>query len=539
MGRIRWFLSWVALLAAGSALAQSTTWPSAAALEGSGARFGQIVINVRPVFDPDIPGERTRLFRFANRLHIETQDRVVQAQLLFHSGDPFSQRLIEETERNLRQLRFLREPEISIIDVRGDEVDVEVRVRDTWSLEPTLEFGRSGGRNRTSIGFTDANFLGLGKRLELNYEQNRDRNSTIVSYSDPNLGFGRSQLHFEYQNSSDGHLASVAVERPFFELESRHAWGVSLLDRDSLERRYELGEEVDVYRQQLRNADFYYGYSSGLENGWVRRTRWGLRLEDAQFAIDPIGPTAAPPPPDRRLVYPYLQYEWIEDDYATIVNRDRIGRTEDEAYGQRWLLELGAASSGLGSDNNALIYRASYSNGYRLAPRHSLFVDANTSGRWESDQLSDARVGLGARYYLRYNPHHTLYAGLRVDLGHNLDPDRELLLGGDNGLRAYPIAFQSGEKSALLTLEHRYFTDWQPLKLFTVGAAAFVDVGRVWGPNSIGAEQLGTLKEFGVGLRLGHLRTSRANVIHIDLAWPLDDPFDSGPQLMVETRNSF
>ena len=211
MGRIRWFLSWVALLAAGSALAQSTTWPSVAALEGSGARFGQIVINVRPVFDPDIPGERTRLFRFANRLHIETQDRVVQAQLLFHSGDPFSQRLIEETERNLRQLRFLREPEISIIDVRGDEVDVEVRVRDTWSLEPTLEFGRSGGRNRTSIGFTDANFLGLGKRLELNYEQNRDRNSTIVSYSDPNLGFGRSQLHFEYQNNSAGHLARVAV----------------------------------------------------------------------------------------------------------------------------------------------------------------------------------------------------------------------------------------------------------------------------------------------------------------------------------------
>ena len=104
---------------------------------------------------------------------------------------------------------------------------------------------------------------------------------------------------------------------------------------------------------------------------------------------------------------------------------------------------------------------------------------------------------------------------------------------------ASPIAFQTGEKRALLTLEQRYFTDWEVYRTLAVGAAVFVDVGRVWGPGSIDAPQLGTVKDFGVGLRLGNLRSARANVLHVDLAWPVDDPFNSGPQLMVETRSTF
>ncbi len=62
-----------------------------------------------------------------------------------------------------------------------------------------------------------------------------------------------------------------------------------------------------------------------------------------------------------------------------------------------------------------------------------------------------------------------------------IDPENQVLLGGDNGLRGYPLRYQAGERRAILNVEQRFFTDWYPWRLFRVGYAVFVDVGRVSG----------------------------------------------------------
>ena len=103
-----------------------------------------------------------------------------------------------------------------------------------------------------------------------------------------------------------------------------------------------------------------------------------------------------------------------------------------------------------------------------------------------------------------------------------LDAENQLLLGGDNGLRGYPLRYQAGTSRALLTLEQRYYTGWYPFHLFHVGAAAFFDMGRTWGTDVTGADSLGLLKDVGIGLRFGSSRSSFGNVIHVDLAFPLD-----------------
>ena len=115
-----------------------------------------------------------------------------------------------------------------------------------------------------------------------------------------------------------------------------------------------------------------------------------------------------------------------------------------------------------------------------------------------------------------------------------------MLLGGDNGLRGYPLRYQGGTKSALLTLEERFYSNWQPLKLFNVGAAVFFDAGRTWGRDAYAGESLGLLEDVGVGLRLGSVRSGLGNVLHIDLAFPLERGRDiDGVQFIVETRRSF
>jgi hemolysin activation/secretion protein len=132
------------------------------------------------------------------------------------------------------------------------------------------------------------------------------------------------------------------------------------------------------------------------------------------------------------------------------------------------------------------------------------------------------------------------YADARAAVAQALDLDHQLLLGGDNGLRGYPLRYQSGTASALLTVEERYFTNWQPFHLFHVGAAVFADAGRTWGRDVAGETPLGWLSDVGVGLRIGNTRTGLGNVLHIDIAVPLvTQPGIDSVQLLVETRRSF
>jgi len=124
--------------------------------------------------------------------------------------------------------------------------------------------------------------------------------------------------------------------------------------------------------------------------------------------------------------------------------------------------------------------------------------------------------------------------------GQNLDLDNLTDLGGDTGLRGCPLRYQTGESKVLLTIEKRYFTDWYPFRLLRVGGAVFADVGRVWGNNPVGGPPLGWLKDVGFGLRLVPTRASGRDVIHIDIAFPLDgDASIDSVQILLESKRSF
>jgi hemolysin activation/secretion protein len=113
-------------------------------------------------------------------------------------------------------------------------------------------------------------------------------------------------------------------------------------------------------------------------------------------------------------------------------------------------------------------------------------------------------------------------------------------LGGDSGLRGYPLRYQTGTSRALLTLEQRLYTEWFPWRLFYVGGAVFFDVGRTWGRGAVGEESRGLLKDVGIGLRLGNARGAFGSVLHFDVAFPLDrTPDIDSVQFLVGTKQSF
>ena len=178
--------------------------------------------------------------------------------------------------------------------------------------------------------------------------------------------------------------------------------------------------------------------------------------------------------------------------------------------------------------------------GIELTAFQQLFLTSDFSSRIEDGRARNLIADAGAKYYWRWRTDWLLYASLSGTVTDSLDPDMQLLLGGDNGLRGYPLRYESGTSRALFTVEQRVFTDWFPFRLARVGGALFADVGRTWGSGVIGNSDPGLLRDVGFGLRLGNSRTGLGNVLHIDLAFPLNNINGiQRVQFLVQTMQSF
>jgi len=527
---------------ASSAAGPPAAVPTPQQLEADGALIGEIRIVNGDVFDTSLPGENKSLFRLANKLHIETRPAVIRSQLLFKEGAVYSAALVRESERILRANQYLFDASITPVAYHDGVVDLEVRTRDVWTLKPGISFGRKGGKNESGFEFEESNLLGLGKEFELSYSKDVDRDSTLVRYSDPHLFSGWNRLKVAYSSNSDGKLRQFSLDRPFFSLQTPWSAGFGIGDWDRIDSRYDLGEVVDKFRHSERNAEVFGGWSKPLAGTWVRRfsVGAGYRRDSFDFIADPA--SAKLLPEDRELVYPFVEVELLEDAFEERRNQDQIERTEDVYTGTSLKLRLGYAAKDFGSDRDAWLLWLQAATSFEFDPekRHTLLLNAGGDTRIESGDLRNAQFGAQARYYWRFSERQLFYASVSGLVSDNMDAERQILLGGDNGLRGYPLRYQDGTSRALLTLEQRIYTKYYLFRLFNVGGAVFFDMGRTWGQGNAGGTSQGWLKDIGVGLRLGSSRSAFGNVIHIDLAMPLDgdDDIDS-LQLLVGTKRSF
>jgi hypothetical protein len=512
-----------------------------ALLEAQGAVIGQVTINNDNIFDLENPEEDKRLYRLANRIHATTRPYVIRQQLLFEPGDKFTSRELEESERILRSDGYIQDAAIRPVRVEDGVVDIDVRTTDTWTLTPSVSFGRHGGKNSGGFGLQEMNLFGTGIQIGAAYRSDVDRDSTAVKIVDRHLGNSWYGIEAAYASNSDGHTQLLGINKPFFSLASTGAGGISFYDTDRIDPVYDRGELVAEYRHQIQSHEFYAGWSKGLNAGWTHRYTAGLAYDEHRFS--PADASTMPisiVPEDRKLVYPFVGVEFMQDRFEKAKNVDDVGRTEDRYLGTRFGARLGYASSAVGSDRDAWLVSANAQTGFGTSVSNSLLLAGDFTARWESDGVQNLSIHAGAKYYRRQSERRLFFASLSGTYGHNLDVDNQLYLGGENGLRGYPFRYQTGDKSALLTLEQRFFSDWYPFRLFRVGGAVFFDAGRTWGRTPASPGNLGLQKDIGFGLRLANTRSGMLDMIHVDLAFPLDgDNSIQNVQLVIETKKGF
>lgn len=507
----------------------------------NGKVISSISVEIVPIFEDSSLGAP---YTTANSLKIQTEVATIKQELLFTEGDKFDAFLMSEALRRLRAIKYLRNVSIVPIESQGG-VDIKISVQDTWTLIPQISFSSGSGKNSKSAGFSESNLFGLGKRAEVSYAKEEAREILETVYEDNRFLGGETRLLSGYFHRSDGHEAILYYGLPFRTLLDPLSWYGTVNDNDSVGRLFKNGTEDYIFRQNVTDLSARYRLARIDEEANVGRYSFGYDYQKAKFTqataedyadldLDPSSVNNDPAllPEDRMFAGPNFSYESITPQFISLNYIDRFERVEDYNLGVEQDIGFTIAPEALGSDYDALLFSLNRSQGHAFSAASFLRGEVGMSGRIESEgfvnALSRAEIKffnvLGDSYWGDlWLGRHTLAINMTTEVGHDLDGDRQLSAGADNGLRGFEARTFNGDKRALLNIEDRIHISENVLDLLSFGVAGFIDVGGAT------YDSFGTLlgdelnADIGVGLRFAFPRSSGGRVLRVDLAAPMND----------------
>lgn len=488
-----------------------------------GTRIGEVTFRRLPIFDEARPEENTPLYRLANRLHVLTRPQALRELLTFEEEGPYIAERLREAERLLRTRSWAYDARVVPTQRCGDRVDVAVVTRDVWSIVPTGDVNRTGGESSLSVGLKDVNLLGRGETLGLYYEDGVDRSGVAAFYNDPFFRSTPWTLALSVANNDDGDGQGLALVRPYRSFDDRRSAGVRLSQSTRVQPLFDRGDRIANLGWRQQAGELFTSRSSGVRAGQVSRWTVGAAFESHDFFPAFLGGVQGPVPETRRFAYPFLRFESLEDDWDASVNLNFVALTEDVYLGRRWGVTLGLAPSALARDGDRARLVLEVQDAARFGARWLVRGGLNFEGWWRfADDEAENWVASGQlEAFYRQSSAFAFYASVDGLWTRGLTGERQVLLGGNSGLRAYPQRYQAGDRRLRLRLEERWFSSAHPFKLFRYGAAVFFDAGRAWFAQDPNSDTEGTLANVGAGLRLTSDRAPTDTILHLDFAVPL------------------
>jgi len=446
-----------------------------------------------------------------NWFHATTREEIVRRELLFATGEPYSEARAEESMRNLRGMTIFALVRIVPVAVPGSrELGVLVHTRDLWSLRLETGFNITTFVDQLLVRGTERNFLGRNKTLGV------DLTLVPQSYSLSQLYFARRVwgsavslteragviLNRETARP-EGSLWLLQVGQPFYNLRQRYAWR-GYVAYDNYVARRRSGKEVRTiaspsfgpdlpdpklaWRQRDLLANLYGSVRLGDTIKHTFSLGWDVRSVRARA----IGETGLVPeleelyarrvfPLQRTEIGPMASYDLFSARFVTFENLATFGQSENVRVGPMASLSTRLPLRAFASSSDSWVLSAA--TGITYAP-YRFLIDVRVEGRarLEHARLVDQRLELMMR-----GATPVLLRAFRLVARMGLEARREDLantfvaLGASNGLRGY-VSQQLGANGAsrfLTNVELRTLPiEWQAVH---VGAVAFYDVGTVYG----------------------------------------------------------
>lgn len=507
----------------------------------NGKAIGAIEVVTRDVFSTD-----DGFLRVFNIFHATTRTATIRRELLFHAGEQWNQERIDESLRSLRDPLFHNI--LVILPMRTaapGRIDVLVVVRDLWSLRLNSSYEVQGNALiRLAVSLAENNLFGLRKTAAISFALNQNEMEVGPTYYDNNI-FGtrltlRTTARLLFERSSgelEGTRSETVFAYPLWSL--RETWGGSLtishfvgVQRSFIGTRLRSYDdpstaEVEtvpwIYnrRELSGTAEIVRAFGTDI----VQRVAAGYEVNVSRPSVpgDFDGTAALRAAFERDVLPrseftsgPYLRWQLFTPIYAPYRDLQTFDFREDIQLGPSVSARLTAVRTEFGSDENFL--RVALAGQYTWGLAGGLYrAAANFSARLQGPRQVDRVTGVDL-----FAASPILGSTLRVlaafsfDLLEENEANGLLVLGGDNGLRGYPVNQFSGQARILGHLEVRT----RPLRLlfFRLGAVAFWDLGHVAPTPS----ELEPKHGVGAGLRL-LIPQLDAIVVRIDWAFALND----------------
>jgi hypothetical protein len=490
-----------------------------------GAMIRSVEVRSLSIFDPLPAGRFRGFYRTLNKLHVRTRPATVRSQLLVAPGQVWAADRVIESQRLLRNLEYI-EPDPIYSSLVNDSVDVRVVTHDQWTTQPELNLERGGGRTYGSVGFTERNLLGLGLGLAFAFREEPTGRTRSAAVNGRRL-FG-SQLEGQFQagTGTGGVSNSVYLRDPFRALDDERSWTVSASRSSADQQLFKSGSLAATFPFEFKQTQLEYAIGKRYSDGLVRRFAFGLMRFDRRYGVtvpEPGVPIAFPAGVEEvKLRWALARVTFWKPRFIERRGIELFDPVEDFDVGSLVSMESGLALRALGSTADEGLARLRLESGretrrfgfgtlrgrlstrIRGGPRETL---AHLDARWVQQPARDIAVVFAA-------------------LGEAADrAPREVqsVVGGLNGLRAFPVQALAGTQLWRFNAETRWVAARNVWALASVGGAVFLDAARAWGP---GGDREPWHHDAGFGLRLSFPHASLHQVARFDIAFPLSPSRD-------------
>jgi outer membrane protein assembly factor BamA len=485
-------------------------------------KVGKIVIISHPIFDLSDP-DSFFIHRWANYLHINSREDTIKQKLSFIPGDTLTEKELAEAQRLLRYESFIRDANIFVAqkdpnaDLTRDDTLV-VETWDNWSLLPTVSLSKTGDDTKYSFGIKEDNLLGYGVKTRMQYQSDKDRTGYKFAFEAPFTPIKHATIGADFYDNSDGQAVHLLFDKPFYELSSQDMYSAEFLDDTRVDTLRQNGKDTGEFEHQVSYTNVSYGWLINKSQAELSRFSLGITQDKHDFL-----PTAESPltalPQDRAFLYPWIGYEYLQDDFTVLNNIYLINKNEDFNLGWHHKVKVGLETNDL--DDALVGYHmfASSSRGYH-DENHFFLMSIDGRASLATSQADFFNLGIQGEYFYQFAPKWTAYSKGRLATSNNNYRDMPFALGDETGIRGYANDYQHGDHQWSATGELRYYPNINLYQLAELGWAAFIDVGQAFGGSDAGNETQSPIGSIGIGARLYSSKSSYGNVAHIDLSVP-------------------
>ncbi len=474
-----------------------------------------------------------------NSLHVTTRARIVRRELLVHVGDQYRTDLVTESERKLRAARQLSL--VLVVPLAGstpDQVRLLVITRDVWSLR--LNWGarfQAGKLEQLLLQPSEENLFGTHRTVSGLFSLQLDRYVAGAAYINPKVGGSRIQstalanvIINRETGEGEGSYGGFSYGQPLFSTEATWAWGVTLLWRREIVRRF-VGGELAQFDSAFGQLPYVYSSDKlageyALTRSFGERNKLDLSLgaeaTRRAFALPDVGrvdPRAAAeflerevPQADTR-VSPFVGVQAYSTRYLRTLNLETLSLQEDAQLGHAALLKIYPASTGVGSSRTLLGVHSSL--GYTFQLGDGLLRTIGTSriemsAPGESDAEFEGSLRIASP---RFGVGRLVYDGVVVNRYLDYLNER-FALGGNSRPRGYPSFAFIGKDRVESSVEFRS----TPVQFLgaALGGVLFYDVGDAFN----GFEHFEANQALGLGVR-GLLPMFDRIVFRLDWGFPV------------------